>query len=195
MSRFIAAQDRTLRLSHPSARTLAWAAIIFVLLVGALELVFRVPAVESRLPAPDTGSNFVTLDIKLHLLDQQGAKGQLDCVFIGSSVVNRGLSPHVIEDAYAAQTGETIHCFNFGLGWTTASGAAVLAKVMIDTYHPRLVIYGVTPRAFSAGAVGRGFTTDDLRRVAWIRYTLGTVDLQGWLMHHSNAYLYRASLS
>jgi hypothetical protein len=185
----------TLLVALPIGQTFALAAIILLLLMGALELVFRVPAVESRLPAPDTGSNFTTLDVKLDLLDKQAAKGQLDCVFIGSSVVNRGFSPQEIEDAYAAQTGATLHCFNFGLGWTTASGAAVLAHYVIDTYHPRLVIYGVTPRDFSPGAVGRGFTTENLRSVAWIRYTLGTVDLQGWLLHHSAAYRYRSSLS
>jgi hypothetical protein len=185
----------TLHVASPIGQTLALAIPILLLFVGALELVFRVPAVESRLPAPNTGSHFATLDVKLHLLDHLAEKGQLDCVFIGSSVVNRGLSPQVIEDAYAAQTGETIHCFNFGVGWTTASGAAVLAHYVIDTYHPRLLIYGVTPRDFSPGAVGRGFTTENLRDVAWIRYTLGIVDLQGWLLHHSAAYRYRSSLS
>ena len=42
---------------------------LLVLLVIALEVIFRLPVVASHLPAPSLDSRFDTLDIKLHLLD------------------------------------------------------------------------------------------------------------------------------
>ena len=117
-------------------------------------------------------------------------KDHLDCVFIGSSVVNRGINPAIFEVAYTGQAGETIQCFNLGLGWTTASGAAAWAEYVIKTYHPQLLIYGVTPRDFSPSAVERGFSTDDLQNLAWMRYARSEFDLEGWILHHSQAYRY-----
>jgi hypothetical protein len=51
----------TLHVALPIGQTLALAIPILLVFMGALELVLRVPAVESRLPAPDLGSSFITL--------------------------------------------------------------------------------------------------------------------------------------
>lgn len=163
------------------ARTL----VIVIALIGLGEIILRVPAVTERLPAPSLGSNHEEFEVKLHLLDQWAGDGPVDCVLIGSSMVNNGIDPAALESAYREQTGESLRCFNLGLPGLTASAAAMVGEYVIDTYRPRLLIYGLSPRDFSPAAVAVGFSARDLDDLAWMRAQNGEWSLNGWLLTHA----------
>jgi hypothetical protein len=188
-------RSATLQLSFPLGQTLALAALVLLLIAGAAEFIFRLPAVESRLPAPSIGSDHDQLEIQVYRLHQFAAAGPVDCIFLGSSMVRRGIDPAIFADTYRGQTGESLRCFSLGVNGLTASGAAVLAHYVVDRYHPRLLVYGVSPRDFNEAVAVQAFTAHKLTDLDWTQYQRGSFNFPGWLFDHSAAfgyaYLYR----
>jgi hypothetical protein len=130
----------TLQLSFPFGKTIALAGVILLALLGIGEAICRTSWARDRLVAPSLDINFETLDVKIDLLAKLADREPIDCVFVGSSMVNRGIDIEVFEKVFNQQTGESITCFNLGLGGTSASEAAALAEIVIDTYHPALLV-------------------------------------------------------
>ena len=186
----------TLHIVLPIGQTLALAVLIVALIATAAEGIARLPAVESHLPAPSIGSSHEQFEVQLYLLEKYAAADPIDCFFLGSSMVWRGIDPARFADAYAAQTGESLRCFVLGVNALTASGAAILAGYVVNTYHPRLLIYGVSPRDFNRAVTVQGFAARQFNTLDWLRYRRGTFNVTGWLFDHSAAfgyaYFYRA---
>jgi hypothetical protein len=177
----------TLRIARPFGQTLLIASLICALLIGAAEILARLIWADSYIPTA-IGSRNLYFDTKIGELDfLVKHEGRIDCLFIGSSVVNSGIVPVRFENAYRAQTGQRVRCYNFAIPGVTASGAARLADLLVERYRPRLLIYGLTLRAFSAemaqtGGAGSIFSAD------WTRYRRGDWNLHGWIIDHSRAY-------
>jgi hypothetical protein len=183
-------KENTLRLSWPFGQTLALAIIVLLLIVSGLEMVFRLPIVESRLPVPSIGSNHEQLEIQVYRLGEYAADGPVDCIFLGSSMVRSGIQPATFADAYRQQTGESLRCFTFGLSGLTASAAGLLADYLVHTYHPRLLIYGVSPRDFNEAVVVEAFSSDQLARLDWMQYERGAFNVTGWMFARLRAFQY-----
>jgi hypothetical protein len=179
----------TLHVSLPFGKTIALAGVILLALLGIGEAFCRTSWARDRLVAPSLDINFDTLDVKIDLLAKLADREPIDCIFIGSSMVNRGINIEVFEKVFNQQTGESITCFNLGLGGVRASEAAALVDYVMATYHPALLIYGFSPRdfVFSPEREGPGIVES-----TWIGYARGTFSVKGWLLHHS--YLYRYAL-
>jgi hypothetical protein len=197
--RFFAPKESTLHLAWPFGQTLALAIIVLLVIVSGLELVFRLPAVESRLPAPSIGSNHEQLEIQVYRLERFAASGPVDCIFLGSSMVRSGIQPATFADAYRQQTGESLRCFTFGLSGLTASAAGLLADYLVNTYHPRLLIYGVSPRDFNEAVVTQAFSGKQLAQLDWMKYQRGAFNITGWMFARLHvfqyAYFYRDGLT
>ncbi len=182
-------QNRTLRLARPVGRTALLAALFVLILVGAAEFLARQPGVQERLPVPSVGSTRNDFEIKVYLADGiLDGDGRIDCLFLGSSVVWRGVNPRLFEAAYQAAGGEALRCFNFALAEITLSDAPVMAEFLIRRYEPRLLVYGLSPRDFSSN-VDSGRPTDPAN-IAWMRYQRGEPDVHGWLIDHLLSYRY-----
>lgn len=170
-----------------SGQTLLLALVVLALLAGALEVGAR------QQLDPDTrftaiGSSNPTLDAKIGMLDRlERARGHIDCLFVGSSVVWYGIEPDQLAAAYTNQTGESLACFNMGIPAMSARGAAILADALVQRYHPRVLIYGFTLRALAQGASQADQIVSQLDDTAWLRYQRGTFDLSGWLIDQSAA--------
>jgi hypothetical protein len=177
----------TLRLTRPYGRTLLLAAVILVLLVGLLETLSRIDAIRARLPAPSLGSGHQNFDLKLARLEDFIKKeGGVDCILLGPSTVNQDLAPSVIRTAFLRRTGKNIRIFNFGLAGLNNPVAATVMKILVDRFHPRLVILGVF-----AGEEGFGLSTAQrLMSNPWVNQQLGRPSLNGWLLDRSLAYRY-----
>jgi hypothetical protein len=188
--RFITPKDGTLRLTWPFGQTFALAMIVMLVIVSGLEMVFRLPAVESRLPAPSIGSNHGQLEVQVFRLHQMAASGPVDCIFVGSSMVRSGIQPAAFADGYRQQTGESLRCFTFGLSGLTASAAGMLADYLVNTYHPRLLIYGVSPRDFNEAVVTQAFSGRQLARLDWMKYQRGAFNITGWMFARLHAFQY-----
>jgi hypothetical protein len=167
----------TLQLTRPFGQTL-WLALLMaagLFLIG--EMVLRVRAVESELPAPSVGSSHDQFEVELYRLHQFSEAGPIDCIFLGSSMVWYGINPHVFNEAYTARTGDSLRCFTFGVAGLTADGAGALADYLVDTYQPRLLVYGVSPRDFSNPIDERA----DFSQLDWLQYVRGSFNLSGYL--------------
>lgn len=179
-------RPHTLQLSLPAGQTLALAAVLLVVSVVVIEVVLRIPAVQSRLPAPSVRSQYLDFEVKLQRLREME---RVDCVFLGSSIVNRGLSPADFEQGYQTATGQPITCFNLGIGGAGENTGVLLAHYVMKVYHPSLLVFGVSPRLRSGGGKG------PLAELPWIKYQQGVFSLHGWLAEHSALYGYGRSLA
>ena len=176
----------SLALSWPGGRRLAFTLLWLVLLVGLAETLVRVPGVQARLPAPSFGITNRQFELTWARLKTFVAEeGQPDCIFIGSSEVLRGIEPLTLAAAYRERTGQEIRCFTFGVRGLDAKNSYDVARLVLQVYRPRLLVFGTDIPSFSPErAEGlRG----NLGRHAWLRYRLGDPSLEGWLIDHSAA--------
>jgi len=172
--------------SSPVLRGILYFLLTIPLVILAAEILARSP-LGTLLPAPSIGADNFLLDAKIYQLERQVRRdGDLDCLFLGSSVSNSDIDPAVVERAYRQQTGETIHCYNLGLPALTVETAAALADAAIARFHPKVIIFAILPRDVQDTIAN----VDYLAGVDWVKYNRGAPSLNGWLVNHSHAWRY-----
>jgi hypothetical protein len=170
--------------SSPFVRGSIYFFLSLVLMIVAAEIVAR-SALGDQLPAPSVQADSFLLDAKIYRLEQQVRRdGQLDCVFIGSSVTNSDIDPRTVERVYHERTGETIHCFNLGEPAMTAANAKAFADAVVARYSPRLVIYTFIPR----DVIQAKNNLDFVQGTPWFEVPPSRVE--SWLIQNSYAYRY-----
>jgi hypothetical protein len=179
--------NATLRLTRPFGFTLLLTLAVLALLIALLEGLARLPWVETHVPTA-IGSAHAGIDVKFGEADYLAARdGGLDCIALGSSVVHVGFDPQRFADAYRQQTGDSLTCYNFGIDGMQADLAVDIAAILIERYHPRLLIYGFTLRAL-ADTPDMGAARVPVHATPWIQYRLGSFNLEGWIVEHFTAY-------
>lgn len=164
------------------------------MMAGTAEWVARLDIFQAYLTPPKMGSRHYQLGHKLSLLDAAIKKdGPIDCLVLGSSMVDLGFDPDAFRKSYRDRTGQDIRCFNFGIDASSVSSSAALAQILVEDYRPRLLIFGTDARDY---AVPR----DDpdaavILESNWVRYRQADFSLDGWLTDHSFFYRYRQHLS
>jgi len=178
----------TLSLSYLPGQTFALALCILALIAAASEAAARLWLDGSSVPVA-IGSTNTTFDRNIGLLDELlEREGHVDCILLGSSVVLNGFDPALVSDTYAQQTGDPLACYNFGIPALTAKGAGLLAELLVERYHPRLLIYGLTLRAVAEGAFQSDRIYWHITETPWVQYKRGSFTLTGWLADHSSAF-------
>lgn len=168
--------------------------MVFLLLFGlAAEWIARLEIFQAPLTPPRMGSRHYQLGHKLALLDRVIRKaGRVDCIMLGSSMVDNDFDPAAFETGYKEMTGRDMHCFNFGIDASSAASTAVLARIIVEDYHPRLLMIGTDPRDY---AVAREDPDPAVvLNTPWVAYRQGHFSLEGWLLDHSYLYRYRQHL-
>lgn len=179
-------RNRTLSLKRPFGQTMVLALAFLFILVSLLELSLRANPVQTYLygVVPSLGSRHHQLELQLARLDKFVAtQGSIDCVVMGSSLVWLGVNPSVFEESYEQESGQEIHCFNFGIETLPASAAGLLAELIIERYSPKLLIYGTSARDYAVD-----YEAEDTRVILdtpWLQYQLGQFSVQGWLYTNS----------
>lgn len=169
-----------------AARTGLLALALLGLILASAETGARLPFVQSRLPIPSVGSPARILDVQLANLDAVvRSQGGIDCIFVGNSLVLLGIDPVAFAAAYETRADRRPQCFNFAMPGITVAGITALARILIEDYRPRLLVYGVTARDFSPAAEAPA-----IEAVPWVQYRWGTMSIDGWLAEHSSAYRY-----
>jgi hypothetical protein len=175
-------------LRRPSLRALGLALAYLLAASLLLEGLLRLAVARAWMQEPLVGTTVPEFDIKLQLLNQFQQQNQsVDCIVLGSSMVDRGLMPDVLAAQFSKTAGRPITCFNFGVGNLTAASAGGIARLLAQEYHPRLLLYGLSARDMNTHAAG-GLTLPLIQN-PWIEYKLGHWNLRGWLSE--NLYLYR----
>ena len=172
------------------AKFIILACLIFILSVGIGELYIR-RRIKSPLPYNLIGYTAFSAQMDRFKSFIAG-NGVPNCIIFGNSLVQAGVSPVVFQEAFSARSGIPVTCFNFGMDAATMSSMKTVALMVIDTYHPEIVVVGVSGAQFNRLAdenpshvAENEFNTDN-----WIRYRTGHFNLEGWLIENSNLYRY-----
>ena len=179
----------TLQVKRPFGKTISLSLLfLFILLFGS-EYLARSQFIQSRLSAPYLGSTHRQFEIQFARLNSVVEReGSIDCIFLGNSLVWLDVNPQLFSEAYKTETGQDIHCFNFGVAAMPTTSASVLAKILVEDYQPKLLIYGI-----HAGDLTVPQEHEDARAILdtpWIKYRTNHFTVQGWLFTHLYAYRY-----
>ena len=160
--------------------------LFFLIAAAVVEEVARTPWFERNLPYRSVGNHNYQFEIKwFRLQDYVEQNGGVDIIILGSSLVNTGLDPDIVSQTFYEQTGTRPRIFNFGVEGLTIAPNSVLAGLLVERYHPALLIYVTEMRDYIAGN-GLEYETPFLND-PWFRYQLGDFTLFGWLADHSAA--------
>jgi hypothetical protein len=180
-------QRRTLQIGRVNGRFLFSLLLFLLLYLLATEAVVRLGQGWLPLGAPSLGSDHPQFEQQWFRLQEYTAqRGGVDCLFLGDSTVMTNFAPGPFAEAYRQETGQTLDCFNFGVGAITAVGFAALSQLLVQEYAPRLLLVGVQALSFTVPAEEQGGA--DLAVNAWVRYKLGDFSPEGWLYEHSHLY-------
>jgi hypothetical protein len=169
-------------------------ALLFLLLTAVAEWVARSEVFQARLTPPKMGSRHYQLGHKLALLEGLiKANGGVDCIMLGSSMVDTGFDPEAFQRGYGEVTGKNTHCFNFGIDASSAASTAALARIIFEDYHPRLLMIGTDPRDYAVPEQDRDPAA--ILDTPWVAYRQGKFSLEGWLLDVSYLYRYRQHLA
>jgi hypothetical protein len=167
--------------------------LFFVLLFAAGELLARLDMFQTRLTAPELGSTHRQFETQMHRLETLFKReGAVECIFLGNSMVWGGFDPLAFTQTYQSKTGQDIRCFNFGVDGMPASASGVLAEILIEDYHPQLLIYGTDARDYAVTRDARDAVV--LLDSPWLQYRQGRFTVEGFLFEHSYLYRYREQL-
>ena len=151
-----------------------------------LELFARLPLLEKISPYRSVDNFDYQFEIKwFRLQDFVKSHGGVDIIFLGSSLVNTGVDPSIVAKTYFQQTGVQPRIFNFGVEGMTISPNSVIARLLVEQYHPALLIYVTEMRDYIAGN-GLEYETPFLKD-PWLQYRIGQYNLVGWLADNSSA--------
>jgi hypothetical protein len=153
------------------------------------EIFFRLDSVRGVLTGPRIGSRHDQFEIQAARLEKLISEGEpIDCIFLGNSMIWLGVDPLVVNESFQEITGHEIHCFNFGVSALPASSAGQIAPMLVDRYHPKVLIYGTFARdyAIPADAEDAYVVTD----TPWLKQQNGEYSLLGWLYSHSAVFQY-----
>ena len=157
-----------------------------IALTAVLELIARTPWLEKVSPYRSVGNFDYQFEIKwFRLKDYVKQNGGVDIIILGSSLVNTGIDPDIVAQTYYQQTGIHPRIFNFGAEGMTIAPNSVIARLLVEQYHPALLIYVTEMRDYIAGnglEVETPFLSDP-----WLQYQTGRFNLDGWLVEHSSA--------
>ena len=162
--------------------------LLLLLLWLCAEGIFRILSGSNLIENPRYGTCCIEFDKKTAIAEQVvKTKQNLDVIFLGNSMVDMGIDPETFSNTYASLSGENISAVNFGLLTLSVSPAGKLSQFLARRYHPRLIVYGTTPRDFLDY---RGEFSRPLRGDPWILYNTGEFSAAGWLVDNSYAYRY-----
>jgi hypothetical protein len=184
----------TLHLTWPLGKTLILALPFVAILLGIGEIMLRQQFVQAYFDTPVLSNRHRHLDRQWHRLETLTKSGVvIDCIALGNSMILNAFDPQLFAQSFQSQTGRPLTCFNFGVDALTPVSAGALAQILIDTYHPQLLIFGTDARDFAISPDSE--ETSVIMDAAWIQYRLGKFSLEGWLVDHSYLYRYRYRLA
>ena len=186
-------KSATLRITTAPGKTFWFTVLLFILITAVAEWAARSESFQAPFTPPRMGSHHYQLGHKLALLDGLiKENGRVDCIMLGSSMVDTGFDPEAFEKAFKEITGRDIHCFNFGIDASTAASTAALTRIIVEDYHPRLLIIGTDARDYAVPREDHDPAV--ILNTPWVAYRQGEFSLEGWLLDHSYLYRYRQHL-
>jgi hypothetical protein len=181
---------KSLQLTRPWGRTALYVLVLIAVILLGIEGLFRLEPIQRRFQLKSQGNYHYLFETKWYQLGKYVEEhGGVDVIFLGSSLMNSGVVPEKFIQAYAEKTGEEgLRVFNFGIEGMTIEPNAVVAKILMESYEPKAIVFGTEIRDYYAKngvEVAERFLSND-----WVRYRNGDFNLKGWLAEHSAAFPY-----
>jgi hypothetical protein len=175
---------RTLKLNGLDYHTLLLTLFIMVLITSIIEILLRIDPIASSLPNSNFGGQHGQLETQFARLDLIVSRSEpINCLLLGDSLVWLGIDPEAFQIAYEDASGQSLHCFNFGVSAMPAAAAAMLADYLVKEYDPILLVYGVHARDLAVPI------TDEESQIiinnSWFQYRRGITNLPNWFKAHS----------
>lgn len=177
-------------LTHSLITSIIIGAILFAFLLLAFEGISRTEWFSRTAANRSLGIYHSQFEIKwFKLEDYVRQNGGVDVLLLGSSIVNTGIDPDVLSSEYEKLTGEHLRIFNFGIEGLTVSPTSVVAKILVEKYHPSTILFITEMRDYVAI---NGLTVENqLFSDEWFSLQEdGVFSLNGWLRLNSNALEY-----
>ena len=159
--------------------------ILLVVLFAGVEIMARTSFAERLLPLKSYGNYHTQFEIKWQKLEEFARDNDgVDVILLGNSMVNTGIDPQILSQQLSGSD-QPLRIFNFGVEGLTVVPMADLASLLVDTYHPKTILYFTEMRDYLAGngdEVAQNFLSSD-----WLQYRLVKRGFLGWLEDHSAA--------
>lgn len=182
-----------LSLTFPLGRTAVLSLVLLTMVLAPAELLARSTWVRTRFPFPGVNSSNPGFDERWQALDHVAmTEGQIDCLVLGSSMVENGFDQETWNTAFNQAAHRDLKCMHFGIGGMVAAQVGEVAQLLQMAYHPQVVIYGTSARDYS-DVIGEAniLGANDILDTPWIQYRLNQeISLEGWLIDHSYAFHY-----
>jgi|GEM_PF-2722169 len=163
-------------------RLLFFITMIAVSLYGGLEYALRQPRVMKAAPITILGNDYPPFDEAYQRLTiYQKTVGEIDCIFLGSSLVLNGINPQIVAEQYAITNDTPLNCYTIGIGHLSAIAMQDIATLLIDEFSPKILFIGVSHRAFTQSTDAEYERQKVILDSAWGQYKLGDWSLSGWL--------------
>ncbi|MBV6395668.1 MAG: hypothetical protein HFACDABA_01247 [Anaerolineales bacterium] len=180
-------QQVRLHLTRPANTALFFSLPLLIILAAFGEALARSSLVQDHIPYQAYGTNHTQMEIQLANL---GAfirdHGAPDCFVFGSSQAFRDVDADEFAAALAAAGDGHYTCYNFGVTGSQVATTALLNKILIQQYRPRLVVIGTSFLDYTKGRdlqIDERFVKND-----WLAYQTGDFSINGWLTEYSYAW-------
>jgi hypothetical protein len=162
--------------------------VFFIVFLWITETAFHIGFLN-KLSTRESLGNYPTpvgqyFDIKWYGLQEYVARnGGVDVILIGSSVVNTGIDPDTVAETYFELTGIRLRIYNFGIESLDIVPTSVYAKILVQKYHPALLVFGTIPRDFLAS--DNADVNQQFLSSPWIEFESGQWNPVGFLIDQS----------
>jgi hypothetical protein len=156
---YIPLKQRSFEFTKPDFRLFVYVLMIIGSIVIILEASLHIPWLVSRFPAPAPGLSYAFPEVGLKF-QRYFALENVNCLFFGSSMVDKGIDPKTIEDRLNQNSGKKIKCMNFGLSGAMVESSSKVSRLLLDWQKTDLMIIGVSPIEFNEGTKDSRFMTN-----------------------------------
>ncbi|MEK6256270.1 MAG: hypothetical protein N2C13_02990, partial [Chloroflexota bacterium] len=176
-----------LKISKPFGKTLILS-IVFMIIIGVLmELGARSKIAQRIAPVQAYGTNHVQFEVQYQILQEYVENhGAPECIIMGNSMAHRSMNPEIISERIIEKTGSNLECFNFSIVGANIAITATIAEILIERYHPKLLIVGTSFMDYTERRETR--KDDRFLKNPWLLYLLGDESWEGWLLNNSYAF-------
>lgn len=183
-------QPQTLQ-KKPGTHSLIISVIIGVIVFFALLLILegtsRTAWLDRIFPLRSLGIYHSQFEIKwFKLQDYARQNDGVDVILLGNSMVNTGIDPDVLASEYEKQTGVRLRIFNFGVEGLTVAPNSIVAKILVEKYHPASLLFVTEMRDYVA-ANGLEVETQLLTDEWFTAQSSSPATLRSWLKLNSSA--------
>lgn len=160
-------------------QSLCWTSLLFLIYLSIFDFLSSTPLIFNfvEYPTPSMDSTFPELDVKF----QRFWKSEgINCLFLGSSMVDTGLEPRFFEERINKKLGTNYKCFNFGFSSSMVEVSGSIGNTIQNTTDIDLVLWGISPIDMDPNFK----QTRPIANMPAFSYYNGNPTIVGWLYTH-----------